>query len=276
MKTKYIELSDAKIAYREIGKGRPLIMCNRFRGTLDTWDPLFLSSMAEHFKVIIFDYPEIGYSTGKFPKDITGLAKILHDIIQELGLNEVVLAGWSFGGFVVQAAALEYEGLASHLILIGSNPPGKNPHTFESIFLEKALLPNYTLEDEIILFFEPESKFSVESGKVSHDRIYESIDVGKIPTAKEVFNMYFVAGDAYKEDKEKLRKRLTETGMPVLVLHGDHDVSFPIENWFLLLRQMRNAQLVIFTKTGHGPQHQYPELSSEYIADFVGNSFNID
>lgn len=272
MKTQYVELPDAKIAYREFGTGRPLVMCNRFRGTLDTWDPLFINSLADHFRVIIFDYPEIGYSSGPFPNTIMGLAKVTKDLMQALDLVDVVMAGWSFGGYVAQAAALEYGGLASHLILIGTNPPGESELPFEPIFLEKALIPVNSLEDEIVLFFEPESAFSVEAAKISHDRIYENIDVQKIPSTKEVFNLYFTAGNSFKEDTENLRERLVETGIPVLVLHGDHDVSFPIENWFPLLRQIRNGQLLIYTKTGHGPQHQYPKLSADYIFDFVQNA----
>ena len=45
-KTTFVEASDRKIAYRSIGKGLPIIMANRFRGTLDTWDPAFLNSLA--------------------------------------------------------------------------------------------------------------------------------------------------------------------------------------------------------------------------------------
>jgi hypothetical protein len=36
-KTKFVDTGDRKIAYRSIGKDLPIIMVNRFRGTLDTW-----------------------------------------------------------------------------------------------------------------------------------------------------------------------------------------------------------------------------------------------
>lgn len=39
-KTKFVETGERKIAYRSIGKGLPIIMVNRFRGNLDTWDSL--------------------------------------------------------------------------------------------------------------------------------------------------------------------------------------------------------------------------------------------
>ena len=43
-KTNFVQIGDRKIAYRSIGKGLPIIMINRFRGTLDTWDPAFLDT----------------------------------------------------------------------------------------------------------------------------------------------------------------------------------------------------------------------------------------
>jgi pimeloyl-ACP methyl ester carboxylesterase len=63
-KMKFIETSERKIAYRSIGKGLPIIMVNRFRGNLDTWDPAFLDALASRFNVITIDYSGIGLSTG--------------------------------------------------------------------------------------------------------------------------------------------------------------------------------------------------------------------
>ena len=54
--TNFVQIGERKIAYRSIGKGLPIIMVNRFRGTLDTWDPAFLDSLASEFNVITIDY----------------------------------------------------------------------------------------------------------------------------------------------------------------------------------------------------------------------------
>jgi pimeloyl-ACP methyl ester carboxylesterase len=61
--TMFVETKGRKIAYRSIGKGLPIIMLNRFRGTLDTWDPGFLDALAKKFNVITIDYSGIGLST---------------------------------------------------------------------------------------------------------------------------------------------------------------------------------------------------------------------
>src|SRR5689334_20994609 len=46
-----------RLAYRSIGAGKAIVLCSRFRGNMDLWDPLFLDTLAVlGFRVITFDY----------------------------------------------------------------------------------------------------------------------------------------------------------------------------------------------------------------------------
>lgn len=72
--TQYATIDNKRIAYRKIGNGTPFILANRFRGTLDTWDPLFLDLLAEKNTVVTFDYSGIGYSEGELPLDLHQVA----------------------------------------------------------------------------------------------------------------------------------------------------------------------------------------------------------
>ncbi|MCF2443955.1 hypothetical protein L0657_08315 [Dyadobacter sp. CY345] len=49
-------INDTKIAYRQFGTAEPLLLVNRFRGVMDTWNPLFLDALAADYQVILFDY----------------------------------------------------------------------------------------------------------------------------------------------------------------------------------------------------------------------------
>lgn len=48
--TRYAVIAEKKIAYRTLGKGETIILCNRFRGILDSWDPAFLDGLAKEFR----------------------------------------------------------------------------------------------------------------------------------------------------------------------------------------------------------------------------------
>ncbi|WP_282636114.1 alpha/beta fold hydrolase [Sphingobacterium thalpophilum] len=71
---KFSTIDGVKIAYRNFGSGFPVLVYNRFRGILDTWDPLFLDSLATNNTVVIFDYPGIGDSEGELSSDILEVA----------------------------------------------------------------------------------------------------------------------------------------------------------------------------------------------------------
>lgn len=268
-KTEYANVSGRKLAYRSIGKGAPIILVNRFRGTLDTWDPLFLDKLSKNHRVISFDYTGIGYSTGELPTDITVVARDVKDLAQFLNLKKVIVLGWSYGGLVAQIAALQYPDLVTHAILLGTGPVGKREVPLEQAFLDAALKPMNDFNDEVILFFEPKSATSRTAAKASHDRIAQRIDVAKIPSTMAVFERYFKGAAGAADDTAGFRDKLKNTAMPILVISGDHDISFAVENWYPLVRQLPTTQIITLPLTGHGPQHQHPELVTAYIEVFL-------
>lgn len=267
--TSFAEIGDRTIAYRSYGKGKAIIFVNRFRGTLDTWDPLFIAELAKKFNVIVFDYSGIGSSTGNLDPDITVVAKDVKDLADFLKLDSVIVLGWSYGGLVAQTATLLYPNLVSHAVLVGTNPPGENRIPIEQVFFDAALKPINDFEDEIVLFFEPKSESSRLAAKASHDRIHKRVEVEKIPSTMDVFQLYFGGGDTFRDDPLNFREQLKKIKTPILIISGDHDISFAVDNWYPIINQMTNAQMIVYSATGHGPQHQYPELTAQYIINFV-------
>ncbi len=211
--TRHVQVDGVSIAYRRFGSGSALVLANRMRGTIDTWDPAMLDKLAERHTVITFDYPGVGYSSGTLPDDMGRVARVINDFTKNIGLGEFAMLGWSWGGFATQTLLLDHPERVTHAILIGTNPPGPAQMPIQQVFIERAIKPINDLGDEEVLFFEPRSEFSRAAAKASRDRIYSRPDV------------------------------VSKIG------------------------QMRNAQFMFYSEAGHGPQHQYPELSAEYIAD---------
>jgi hypothetical protein len=42
--TCFAEVGGRRLAYRSVGKGKPIVLCHRFRGVLDLWDPVFIKT----------------------------------------------------------------------------------------------------------------------------------------------------------------------------------------------------------------------------------------
>lgn len=160
--TQWVESRGRRIAFRSVGTGTPLVLCTRFRGNLDTWDPAFLDALAARgFRAITFDYSGLGLSTGTRSYDLMALAGDAHDLIEALGLEHVVLGGWSLGGLAAQVFVVMHPERVSHAVLIGTGPPGPTVKSPDPLFFETASHSVNSFEDEVILFFEPARSKSV-------------------------------------------------------------------------------------------------------------------
>lgn len=269
--TAWADSRGRRLAYRSVGTGTPLVLCTRFRGTLDSWDPAFIDALAGHgFRVITFDYSGLGASTGPRSYELPALAADVLDLIDALELERVVLGGWSLGGLAAQVFVVTHPERVSHAVLIGSGPPGPTVKSPEALFFETASRPVNTFEDEVILFFEPASPASVEAARASAARIAaRTVDRSEpVPADWAVAHLASrPPGPIFPADA--VLAALKATRVPLLHIGGDHDISFPVENWYALNRQLPTLQLVTFPRTGHGPQHQHPAECAAHIAAFV-------
>ncbi|RYY15198.1 MAG: alpha/beta hydrolase [Chitinophagaceae bacterium] len=266
--TKYLEKDGRRIAYRIIGKGEPLILCNRFRGILDDWDPLFLDELAKQYSVVTFDYSGIGLSTLPNINDSLRELDDIHELAAALGFKQFSLIGWSHGGKVAQVYAGSHPDEIRQLILLGSGPIGKNRFQPEKIFFERALKPVNDFDDEIVLFFEPKYADSREAAKLYHARVKERKSDTSHYVTPEKFAKYFATVQVYNSN-EKAKENLLQSKIPMLIISGEHDIVFPIESWYEQTGKNPNLQIIMLPRAGHGPQSQYPLLSARYIHDFI-------
>jgi pimeloyl-ACP methyl ester carboxylesterase len=273
--TQYLIVNGRRIAYRSLGDGLPIVLCNRFRGNLDTWDPLFLDDLARHYRVIIFDYTGAGVSTGTPAADIGSYADDVRDLMTGLHLNKIVIGGWSMGGLVAQDFMTRYPEFVSSALLIDTGPAGTNPFGPEKAFFERAFKPENDLADEKELFYYPESPKSMKAAEASRARIEtrkSGLDSG---VAKTTWIKQSQAIQGFAKDPDSVRSKLGKTGISTIILSGDHDVAFPVGNWFPLIGQLPNIQLIILPLAGHGSEFQYPALSVKYIQAFLENSLDL-
>jgi pimeloyl-ACP methyl ester carboxylesterase len=276
--TEFIDIAQARLAYRSLGVGPNLVLCTRYRGTLDSWDPAFLDALAKRFRVITFDYRGTGQSTGEASYDPKSLA---HDIIalaDGLNVENFVIGGWSLGGHAAQVVATVWADRITQVVLFGTTPPGDALFGPDPAFSACALKPHADLDDDITLFFEPMSAASREAARASRLRM----GVRKSDRSPDVpEDLYIrllkqsVCGQCFFDDGGYC-DYLESTGTPILVISGDHDTGFPVENWFNLTRKWRSLFLSVLPRSGHGVQHQYPELVAHIIGCFVESRHLLD
>jgi pimeloyl-ACP methyl ester carboxylesterase len=237
---------------------------------MESWDPAFLDGLAQQgFQVTVFDYSGLGRSTGERTYNPASLAKDTIELITALKLGKVVLGGWSIGGVAAQIVLAQAPQLVSHLVLIATTPPGLLAKPGEQLFYELAKRDN-NFEDFVSLFFEPASP----SSRAAAERSWNRLASRREDPSPEV--PYEWAGAQLGEGPknpvfpvEAVLHVLKNTEVPVLHLGADHDIAFPVENWYALSDQLPTLHIVTFPGSGHGPQLQYPRTAAKHIAAFV-------
>ncbi len=121
-----IPTKDGSLAVRVDGDPDkdPLLLCQRFRGTMDDWDPEFVARLATARHVIRFDNLGSGESSGETPNTVREMANVVPLLLDALGIGAVDLLGWSLGGYVGQTVALTWPERVRRLVIAGSGPGG--------------------------------------------------------------------------------------------------------------------------------------------------------
>jgi pimeloyl-ACP methyl ester carboxylesterase len=268
---RWVEVGGRMLAYRSIGSGKPILLCARCRGSMDSWDPAFLDALAANgLRVLTFDYSGSGYSGGTPARDPFDLARDARDLMQALDLRDAVIGGWSLGGLAAQALLALYPERISHAALIATAPPGSLVKAGEQRFFDTAALAEHTLEDEALLYFAPRSAASRAAHLRSRARLALRAS-GRSPEAP-ASQAAALLGAAPRNPvfaDESVLAALRRTTLPLLHIGADHDIGFPVENWYALSGQLPTLQLLTFPSAGHAPQHQYPEAAASYIATFA-------
>ena len=271
--TKFLHIGNRNLAYRSIGSGTPILLCTRFRGTLDLWDPAFLDALAKHsFRVITFDYTGLGQSTGEPTYNPIEMATDVRDLITGLELESVVVAGWSLGGMAAQAALMLFPQAITNLVLLGTTPPGPLIKPAEQLFYDLAGKDENDFEDIVALFFEPISAASREAAARSQTRILSRTSDISPPVPIDFARARIADGPSYNAfPAAPVLEMLKNTSVPVLHIGGDHDIIFPVENWYALNQELPTLTLVTFPRAGHGPHHQHPQICADIIASAIRN-----
>lgn len=272
--TQFVEVAGRKLAYRSVGQGKPIVLAHRFRGVLDLWDPAFIDALAaQGLRAITFDHSGMGQSTGERSYNPGALVKDAKDLIDGLGLKDVVIGGWSFGGIVAQIYVAMFGASVSHAVLISTTPPGKLVKPGEQLFYDLAAQGPATLEQYTTMFFEPKDAASRAASQRSFERIFAR-KAGRSPDVPVEWALTQVPHSPPNPmfPSEEVLQALKNTDVPILHLAGDHDLSVPVENWYALGGQLPTLNLVTYPRAGHAPHHQHPEMAAAHIAAFIKNT----
>ena len=268
-----VTVGEVSFAFRRFGaeNGVPLVLLQRFRGTMDDWDPDLLDALAATRPVIIFDNEGIGRSSGRTPPTVEGMAEGAARFITTLGRRTVDILGWSLGGSVGQALALSRPDLVRKLVVAGSSPGHVQdaPAVPPKVWQVAGKLENED-EDFLYLFFR-ETEAGRQAGRAHLARLRQRPEAFTNPVSLQSMQAQAAAIAAFSEPGTSLLEALANLTCPAFVANGYDDVMVPAFKSYVMARAMPRAKLTIYPDSGHGFLFQYAREFAQDISIFFDN-----
>ena len=263
----------ALFTYRRMGRqgGVPLVLLNRFRGTIDWWDPEFLEYLAADHDVIVFDNVGIGYSGGEPRDSVEGFAEGAIEFIDALGLPKVDLLGWSLGGIVAQEVALRRPELVRRLVVAGSAPGGQVPGTPDlSEKVLRIMAKPDADENDLLYLFYPDTDSARVAGFEHLAKVSARLAAGG-PAVSEKAAMAQLAaiGQILSVPFDKVRSNLEAIKQPVLYANGVHDVMISALASYVAVQHLDSAILVLYSDAGHAFLFQHARAFATEVTNFL-------
>jgi len=272
-RTEFIETNLGKYAYRRFGAGAapPLVCLQHFTGTLDNWDPAVTDPLARGREVILFESAGVGRSTGTVPATVAGMAKHVLAFADALRLTRVDLLGYSLGGMVAQAVALERPAVVRRMLLVATAPEGGE----DIMHMEKPELrritedPKLSGPEKLLRLFFTESESSRAAGSAFVARLAERVEDREPGSGPEVAQAQIAAfRDWERVDGERFAK-LRAIRQPCLVINGVFDKMIPVRNSYMLSEHLPEATLLTYPDAGHGALFQFHDSFVRQAALFL-------
>lgn len=261
-----VQLEDGTVHYREAGAGPAVVVLHGLFAQKEQWDALLCELAASGRRVLAPDLPGYGESRD-FPLAVyplTAQAERLHDLILQLGLATLDLAGNSMGGAIAAEYAARHPARVRTLAFVGAPLGADDWSEGVQSAIRAGINPFIPLDREQfelemrLLFAEP-------------PEISESIAEAAVAEYRERQLHYRQVWDIVNldarllADLSKARPRTRSPRPPTLILWGEQDGIFDIAAARPLQARWPRSRLEILPETGHLPMLERPaETAAAY------------
>ncbi|WP_158651585.1 alpha/beta fold hydrolase [Mesobacillus jeotgali] len=238
----YAKIDDSLSLYYHIkGKGLPIVFIHPFVMGHNVF--MHQEALSSRYRTIFFDLAGHGRSSrGNKPVSIAGLAADLKKMLDELGIEKVVLCGYSYGGLVAQEFALKYPERSEALILSGGF--SKIDTIIPKIIIK--LVQLMVKFGQVPLAASWQAKFH-KCGLQDEKKIFELAQRSDAERSYE----YIKSGLQYDSSSE-----LHKLDMPILLIYGS--LAKPMHRYRIPFQKKAPQTQVVYIKNG---THQLPPRS---------------
>ncbi len=254
------------IAWREQGRGRPLVFLHGLGGSRTSWAPQ-LAGLSDIFRCVAWDMPGYGASAPLEPLTLAGIADAVARLLDALGAERACLVGESFGGMHAQHAALRHPDRVSRLVLANTSPAfgidGTDPAVWKASRLS---------------LLGPGVSCAKIAGPVLASLVGPSIDSEAMEMRQAAFARIPVSGLRAAVEclpDHDVRARLSEIAAPALVVAGELDAETPVAYSQALVDGLADAELAVLECVGHLAASEAPREFNRLVRRFLASESTV-
>ena len=262
LSVRYVKLSTSLLRVASTGSGPPLLMINGLGAAIEMWRPL-ATHLAKSRRLIMFDAPGTGRSpTHRWPMRMSGLSRMVVELLDELDLDVVDVLGYSWGGALAQQLARDAPRRVRRLVLasttagMGCQPPSpmvlavmSSPLRFGSASYLTRVAP---------LIYGGDARLAPLARELPLDAW-----LARPPTRRGYLNQL------YAISTWSSLPWLHTVAAPTLVVQGDDDPLVPNRTQRMITRRLPNATRHVAHGAGHLWLLERPQTAADVIDRFL-------
>jgi 2-hydroxy-6-oxonona-2,4-dienedioate hydrolase len=272
---------ELKIRYLESDMNDPetrqhLLFIHGLGSSADRWLDI-PDALSLYFHTVAIDLP--GFGGSDKPSDMNYTIEAFSDIVREFidkikiteenrGNNKArttTLVGHSLGGYVAsRIAATDNSNFLNKLVLVDSSGNLEKPTPLLDEYLDAAMNPS---KEKVRKVFE---QMVANPLLVSDVLVHGFIDRINRPGSKYAFESS-LRNSANTQIGIKNLNRISEKGIPTLILWGMHDKVIPTQHSQIFKEAIKDSTVTMIPNTGHAPFTEKPALVCEYLHNFLSS-----
>ncbi len=259
------EARGARVRVRDTGQGPAVVLLHGFASSLETWDRIQPALARAGYRVIALDLKGFGW-TDRPVGDYSPAeqARLVLEVLSQLGVEDAAVVAHSWGASVALAMALgapaRVRGLALYdawvyeeqlpSFFLWARAPGVGEALFSMFYDERP-------DDRMALAFFDPAKLP--------ERLMEDVEHALDRPGTRAAALAAVRGQRFSE----IEGRYREIRQPALLLWGREDRVSTLHVGERLVRDLPDAQLVVYPRCGHFPMLEAEAASTHDLLRFL-------
>ncbi len=238
-----------------LGNGRPLLILHGGGGPVTL--RAFAQRLSSQFEVILPTHP--GFDGTPRPVEIANvrdLARVYAEVLAEADLRDLVVVGFSLGGWLAAELAVACPGRVASLALVdavGIAPPGQEVRNLNGMPPEEIADYSYHQPD----------KFRIDPSRMSAEAL---------AAMRANFNTLAVYAEPHYMQDPRLLGRMADIRAETLVVWGESDRVVTPDYGHAYAAAIPGARFQIIPECGHLPQLEQPDILEEIVKHFVAGA----